>query len=85
MPPLWGLLKELGVLVSNPYDPEKYRHRKQEMVDVYNKLGLDRAITHCVCGGIPLIAFYTFIAEEVPEKREELQKRIDSLKDFYGV
>lgn len=62
---------------------EDFRSRKSHILKHIKKEGIDAITLYCTLSGVPLIAAYTFIMEDMPEYKEICEKKIQSLINFY--
>jgi len=63
---------------------EDFRLRKPDIIKYIDKNGLDMVSLYAATSGIPLIAIWTYIAEEHEDYRERCNFEIDTLVKFYG-
>lgn len=73
------------------FNVDHYRRNKEELIahvkrvnpQNWEKLS-DELSIYCACFGLPCYAAYTFVMEEFPQFREMCEKKLLSLKEFYG-
>lgn len=63
--------------------PYRQAHEKK-VQEMYLERGIDSISFYCAVSYCPVVAAYTF-CREIDPANEELTKRIDSVKLFYGV
>jgi hypothetical protein len=61
-----------------------YRDRKADIIRHVERHGLSSLSFYCATVGFPVAAALVFCMEEWPEKREELEKRLEKVREFYG-
>lgn len=69
------------------FNPEDFRSRKSEIIEHFEKKGIDSGniSEYASLTGTPLIAIYTFIAEDYPEKKSFCEGKIKKLEGFYDL
>jgi len=60
---------------------EEFRHLKEALIKTYNKVGAKRLEEYMSCCGIPFIAGWSLILEDVDDK--VVEDKVRSLKEFY--
>lgn len=63
---------------------ELMRVNKPEVIRHVKKNGIDSLSLFCATTGVSLLAAHIYVAEEFPEYREYCEKKLETLKDFYG-
>ena len=68
------------------FNPEDFRSQKEAVIKNFKKKGVDSGLIaeYCALAGIPITVVCTFIIEEMPEHKEELEERIKSINEFFG-
>ena len=61
-----------------------YRNGKADLIRHVEKWGIDSISFYCATVGFPVAAAVVFCIEEWPEERERLEKKLETLKEFYG-
>ena len=66
---------------------DDYSKHKDTMVKHFRKKGFSKSNVseYCSTTGIPLVAVYEIIAEEMPEYKLDCKERIQAINDFYGM
>lgn len=69
------------------YNPDDYRHHKQEFIKTLlkGKVNSQEVSFLAAVTGIPILVLYTFILEELPDYKEMAEENLTRLKKFYGV
>ena len=65
-------------------DVELYRSNKPRVIDYVNKNGLDSLAYFCSTTQFCLLIAYVYVMEDFSEHREECERKIKVLKEFYG-
>ena len=65
-------------------DINQFRSNKLELIRNIEQHGIDSLSFFCACTGLPVIAACFFVKEELPQFDELMDKKIESLKEFYG-
>lgn len=63
--------------------PFRQAHEKK-VKELYQKDGIDSISFYCTVSYCPVIAAYSF-CKEIDPQNEELTRRIESVKLFYGI
>jgi hypothetical protein len=63
---------------------EDFRLRKGDILTQVEIHGVESISSFCAMVGIPLVAAYTYIKEDMPEYAEFCENRIEELCEFYG-
>jgi hypothetical protein len=69
------------------YNPNDYRHLKDDIIGILNRepvTGQSVAMLGCALG-VPLIVIWTYVGEDMPEKKDEADEHIERLRAFYGI
>lgn len=62
-----------------------YRQAHEKKVqEIYKDTGIDSISFYCAVSYCPVIAAYSF-CKEIDQENEELTKRIENVKLFYGI
>jgi len=63
-----------------------FRNGKEDLITHIRRNGNDVTLLsfYCACGGFPVAAAIVFCIEEFPERAEELKKKLEVIKEFYG-
>jgi hypothetical protein len=61
-----------------------YRGRKDDVISHVRKHGIHSISFFCATTGFPVAAACVFVKEEFPEHKEEMERKLDVLKEFYG-
>lgn len=67
------------------FKPDDFRRFKNEVIAYTKKNGFDSISDYCVLTGVPVLAAYTFVMEEMEELKDKCQQRIIEIKQFYGI
>lgn len=70
--------------VAVKLDLYQYRSNKLELIRSIKKQGIESLSIFCACTGLPVIVACYFVKEELPEFDEEMGRKIEVLKEFYG-
>lgn len=62
----------------------QYRNGKADLVRHLERWGIDSLSFYCATVGFPVAAAVVFAIEEWPEEKEQLEKKLEVLKEFYG-
>lgn len=62
----------------------QFRTNKEELLRSIQKHGIDSLSMFCACTGLPVAAACVFVKEELPQYSEEMDKKLEVLKEFYG-
>lgn len=62
----------------------QYRAGKNDLIRHVKKHGIESLSYYCAASAFPVAAAIVFCMEEWPEKREELEKRLEKVREFYG-
>jgi len=65
-------------------DIELMRANKPEVIRHVKKNGLESLSLFCATCGVSLLAAHVYVSEDFPEYREECERKLRILKDFYG-
>lgn len=61
-----------------------YRRTKPEFIKVITRIGYSGISLYCATSGYPIAAALIFYKEEFPEYTDEINKRLQVIKEFYG-
>lgn len=61
-----------------------FKNSKKEILEMYDKKGIEYMGHYAALSGIPLVYIYEFIMEDRPEAKDICEKRIKGIKEFYG-
>lgn len=56
---------------------------KRRKVKTWNEINAEISL-YCACVGLPVIAAVAFVEEDYPQFKEELDKKKQVIKEFYG-
>ena len=62
----------------------QFRTNKEELLRSIQKHGIDSLSMFCACTGLRVGAACVFVKEELPQYSEEMDKKLEVLKEFYG-
>lgn len=62
-----------------------FRHSVPEILDTYDKQGIEYMGHYAALSGVPLVYVYEFVMENRVDAKSECEKRIKAIKDFYGA
>lgn len=65
-------------------DLELLRPQKETIIKYIKKNGVDKISLYSATTGLPLIAIYTFVFEDLPEHDMICKKKLKELREFYG-
>lgn len=60
-----------------------WKFREKEIVNLYEKYGLDRATEMWIMSGVNFMVAYYFILQKYPEKND-IKEKLDKLLKWYG-
>lgn len=66
------------------YNKEDYRDCLHSLLSHYKRHGFGEMSLYSALTGIPTIVVYELLMEAVPEEKENCEKRIKAIKDFFG-
>ena len=68
------------------FNPDDFRSQKEAVIKYFKKKGVDTGLIaeFCALAGIPITVVCTFIVEEMPEYKEELNEKIREINEFFG-
>lgn len=63
-----------------------YRNGKEDLIKHIKRHNNDVTLLsfYCAASAFPVAAAVVFCIEEFPERREELEQKLERLKEFYG-
>jgi hypothetical protein len=61
-----------------------YRHGKEDLIKNMRRNGLSSLSFYCAVCSFPLPAAIVFCIEEWPEHKEELEAKLERIREFYG-
>lgn len=65
-------------------DVELMRINKPEVIKYVKKNGLESLSLFCSTAGLSCLVAHVYVSEDFPEYREECERKLRTLKDFYG-
>ena len=66
------------------FSTKLYRIRKPDVISHVKKHGVNSISFFCATTGFPVAAACVFVKEEFPEHKEEMERKLEVLKEFYG-
>ena len=64
-------------------NPDQFRENKPELIKSIKERGIESLSMFCACTGLPVYVACVFVMEDLPQFREDMERKIEVLREFY--